>query len=231
MISFLSGTHLRTLPNGLILNVAGVGYNVETPLSTLSSISSEGEPLELYIHTHVREDSLRLFGFVTLDEQVVFGLLLSMSGVGPKVALAMLSTLGIEGIYRAAATEEAASLTTVPGIGPRLAEKIIVELKPKLTKLKNPIELPREFALEAQFMQKSGSEPENPAFSDLEDGLINLGFKPKVIQPLIASLKESMPKGGLQDLLKIALKELTGGGGKSEGKVKSSASQDLGAIF
>lgn len=214
MIDYLLGIHFRTLPNGIIMDVNGVGYGLETPLSTLSKIPALGEKLEVYVYTHVRDDCIRLFGFISLEEKLVFQILLNMPGVGPKVALAMLSTLGSDGIYNAVLKEDLAELSLTPGIGPRLAEKIIVELRPKLDKLRNPIEVPENFKLQVQTVSVSKGAVSNPAFQDLETGLENLGFKPRLISPIVSRLQKSSPDSDLQSLLKKALAEL---GGKRSG--------------
>ncbi len=211
MIGYLAGEHLKTLPYGLILAVNGVGYSIETPLSTLSSLKPEGERIELWIHTLVREDAIRLFGFQTYEEKYVFNLLLTLNGVGPKVGLAMLSTLGVEGVRESAMRESTHLLLQVPGIGPRLAEKIIVELKPKLPKLTEVEFLGSGLSL-AQ-MKRSGGSSENPAalsLLDLKSALENLGFKAKVVDPLLADLSDDARRGlDFQALLKLALGQLT----------------------
>jgi len=135
MIERLSGTVAARSPTGVVVDVNGVGYGVETPLSDLCDIPREGCPVVLWIDTYVREDVIRLFGFRTLERKQMFVVLRSVSGVGPKTALSILSTMSPRHLRAAVLQARPEVLETVPGIGKRLAEKLIVELKPKIEKL------------------------------------------------------------------------------------------------
>src|SRR3989338_5433184 len=117
MIEFLQGIVTRRLPTGVILNVQGVGYGVDLPLPTLCALPEEGKPCSLWIYTRVREDAIKLFGFSTFEDRQAFSVLLNVSGVGPKVALAILSTLSIAQLKSAVETRQTHVLETVPGIG------------------------------------------------------------------------------------------------------------------
>lgn len=134
MIGYLNGTVLSIRGDHLILLVSGVGYKVLTPLSLLVGIQEEST-LSLHIHTHVREDQLSLFGFQDESELSVFEKLISVSGIGPKSALSMLSTNSPSSLAQAIESGDVATLSRTPGVGKRTAEKIIIELKGKLAHL------------------------------------------------------------------------------------------------
>lgn len=134
MIGFLHGKALIIKDNNLILDVSGVGYKILTPLPLLLSVV-EGQDISLYIHTHVREDQLTLFGFKDEGDLFLFEKLTSVSGIGPKSALAMLSVHSPSSIADAVERGDSEALSHTPGIGKRTAEKIIIELKGKLSHL------------------------------------------------------------------------------------------------
>lgn len=139
MIGYLRGNVLTTKENTLILDVSGVGYKVLCPLPLLLSLS-EGDALSLHIHTHVREDQLTLFGFKDDSDLFLFEKLTSVSGIGPKGALSMLSVHSPSSIAHAVENGDAAALSSTPGVGKKTAEKIIIELKGKLQHLLGAVE-------------------------------------------------------------------------------------------
>lgn len=220
-IERLSGTFAATLPTGIILDVNGVGYGVEVPLSTLVKLPHVGTKVSLWISTFVREDSLRLFGFRTYEDRQTFDVLLSLGGVGPKVALAILSTLTLSAIERAVQKNDTKILESVPGVGARLAEKILVELRPKVSRLQVAKQL--EIDEDVTRLDAAAFEPVLPGsdepsasarellFEDLNSALENLGYKDKIIQPLLLKLRKQSEFKDLQDLMRQALKELTQG--------------------
>lgn len=133
MISSLRGTVLQSQPpNALVIEVGGVGFKVNVPASVFDDIDGVGRTAFLHTYLMVREDALTLFGFSTEEQRAVFELLLTVQGVGPRLALAVLSTLSIDILRRAVANEQADVLDRVPGVGKRTAEKIVVSLKDKL---------------------------------------------------------------------------------------------------
>ena len=132
MIARLSGTVLDLRTDRVVLDVGGVGYDLAIPLGTFSALPPVGEKAVLHVHTHVREDALLLFGFATPQEKYVFERLISVSGIGPKVALTVLSGLPLPDLVRAIATQNARVLATIPGVGKKLAERLGLELKEKL---------------------------------------------------------------------------------------------------
>ena len=132
MIARLSGTVLEKHPMRVVLDVGGVGYDVHVPLSSFSAIGEAGAALTLRIHTHVREDALLLFGFASTLEQALFERLIAVSGIGPKLALSVLSGLAPNELVQAISGSDVARLTSIPGIGKKTAERIVLELKEKL---------------------------------------------------------------------------------------------------
>jgi holliday junction DNA helicase RuvA len=132
MIARLCGTVWSIGDNCVVIRTGGVGLRVHTPTSVLEQLDGAGQPVELFTHLHVRENELTLYGFLTEDELALFKLLLSVSGVGPKVALAVLGTVSPEALRQAVVKEEAGLLSRVPGIGPKTAKAIIFHLKDKI---------------------------------------------------------------------------------------------------
>ncbi|HEX4750434.1 MAG TPA: Holliday junction branch migration protein RuvA [Bryobacteraceae bacterium] len=132
MIGHLRGTVLEKHPNQVIVEVAGVGYDVQIPISTYTSLPTEGNPVALRIYTYVREDALVLFGFATPEEKVVFERLISVSGIGPKLAVTVLSGLPTAELVTAIRSSDVQRLVRIPGVGKKTAERMILELKDKL---------------------------------------------------------------------------------------------------
>lgn len=135
MIGHLRGVVIEKHPNQVVLETGGVGYEVQIPISTFTSLPDKGATVALRIYTHVREDTLQLFGFVTLEEKVVFERLISVSGIGPKLAITVLSGLATAELVAAIRTGDVARLVRIPGVGKKTAERIVLELKDKLTGL------------------------------------------------------------------------------------------------
>ena len=132
MIAFLRGRLIDKQPTRLIVDVQGVGYEVHVPLSTFYELAAVGTEVSLHIHTHVREDQLTLFGFLSLQEKILFLQLLKVNGVGPKLAMTLLSGLTPHEMSEAIARGDAAKLKSIPGIGQKTAERIILDLKDKI---------------------------------------------------------------------------------------------------
>ena len=132
MIGHLRGTILEKHPNELIIEAAGVGYSVQIPISTYTSVPDTGASVALRIHTHVREDALVLFGFATAEEKSVFEKLITVSGIGPKLAITVLSGLPTADLITAIRTGDVVGLVRIPGVGKKTAERIVLELKDKL---------------------------------------------------------------------------------------------------
>ena len=132
MIAFLRGTLLEKHPNQVIVDTGGVGYDVIIPVSTFSALPDAGAEVRLRIHTHVREDALSLFGFLTPEEKGIFEKLISVSGIGPKLAITVLSGLNTADLVTAIRNSQVDHLVRIPGVGKKTAERIVLELKDKL---------------------------------------------------------------------------------------------------
>ncbi|HUL75128.1 MAG TPA: Holliday junction branch migration protein RuvA [Vicinamibacterales bacterium] len=138
MIAHLAGTLLDKQVQRLVVDVGGVGYDVLVPLSTYYAVGEPGAPVSLRIHTHVREDALQLFGFSTALELMLFERLIAVSGIGPKVALAVLSGIEPNDLIRAVRDSDLGRLTSIPGVGRKTAERMIVELRDRLPRSEGP---------------------------------------------------------------------------------------------
>ena len=201
MIGRLVGTVAEARPDRVLIDVGGVGYDVAIPLGTYAALPPPGERATLQIHTHVREDALLLFGFATGDERALFEKLLSVSGIGPRVALTVLSGLPLPDLVAAITSQDVRRLSTIPGVGKKLAERLGLELKDKLGNLG------------ASPRGASVSAPANVG-EDAVGALRNLGYRePEARAAVEAAVRESgaMDVLGLSDLsilLQAALKRL-----------------------
>jgi Holliday junction DNA helicase RuvA len=213
MIQMIEGTVRDFFLGGVVVDVNGVGYGAEVPLSTLCGLPKIGEKVCLWTHTHVREDSLRLFGFLSVRERDVFEVLISLNGIGPKVGMAILSTLSVQGVLDAVSYEQAHIFETTPGVGKRLSERLLVDLKPKLKKIIERFSAHGgEFALphsSSPMHQKRDDDGFMDAIDDVKSALENLGFKEAALTKVLAELVKEKPAQDFQGLLKCALKKLT----------------------
>lgn len=216
MIARLIGRKAAVLPTGIILDVNGVGYFLELPLSTLCQLPDSDEPLTLYTHTYLRQDMLKLYGFSSLAQKNAFEILISLSGIGPKVALAILSTLSLNALKQAARSQNQHAFEAVPGIGKRLAEKILVELKPKLAKLEDSHLVGATPSAHGAEQAQNGGQPEllaegeimayrDQLLDDVLSALLNLGFKEKVVTPVVTALIDENPEFKFEQLVRQAL--------------------------
>jgi Holliday junction DNA helicase RuvA len=166
LIGYLRGRLLRTTADGAVVVANGVGYMVSLAATARERLGPVGSELELHVHTHVREDQLALFGFATPQELDLFEQLIQVDGVGPKVGLAILSTASLEVLKRAILAEDVGPIRRAPGVGPRTAQKVIIDLKPKLEAEEAILALPR-----AQAVAGDGEGPRQ-----VEAALRGLGF-------------------------------------------------------
>jgi len=198
VIAHLRGRVLRKSPQEVIVDVAGVGYRVAIPVSTFYRLGEEGTEVSLRVHTHVREDALALFGFLTAHEQDLFERLIQVAGVGPKLAVNILS--GIEAAELAAALRRSdiARLTRVPGVGKKTAERLVVELKDKM-----PPVAPPEADEEAR--------PEATPKEDLLSALAHLGYSRAEAERGVDRALRDDGSGRFEDLLRRALQIVSGG--------------------
>lgn len=198
MIAFLRGRVLEKQPNRVIVDVGGVGYDVAVPLSTFYATGDAGAEVSLRVHTHVREDQLSLFGFATVLELTVFERLITISGIGPKLALAVLSGIDPQELIGALQHNDVARLTRIPGIGKKTAERIVLELRDRLPK-----------AMEALATGSAPPEPVDQLRDDLTSTLVNLGYHRQAIDKTLDRLLKDRPDAEFQDTLRVALKDLS----------------------
>jgi Holliday junction DNA helicase RuvA len=199
MIAFLRGRLLEKHPNRLVLDVQGVGYDVQVPLSTFYDLPEVDVPVGLRIHTHVREDQIALFGFATALELQLFERLLTVSGIGPRVALAVLSGIEPADLVRAVRTSDVARLTRIPGVGKKTAERVCLELKDKL-----PAQTPASVAGEPDRVPA----PEDAMRDDLLSALVNLGYHRAAAEKAVETALKGMSDGAIvfEQALRAALK-------------------------
>ncbi|MGZ6970720.1 MAG: Holliday junction branch migration protein RuvA [Thermoanaerobaculia bacterium] len=195
MIARLSGTVLDLRTDRLVLDVGGVGYDLAIPLGTFSALPPAGEKATVHVHTHVREDALQLFGFSTPQEKYVFERLISVSGIGPKVALTVLSGLPLPELIGAIVSQNARVLATIPGVGKKLAERLGLELKEKLA----------SFGIGAGAPSASGKAS---AVEDAIGALENLGYKLAQAEQAVEKAVRDVGVDDLNKILQAALKSL-----------------------
>ncbi len=198
MIGWLRGRVIGRMAEGeLLLDVGGVGYRVSVPASVLASPGgAEGEDLALHVHTHVREDAIVLYGFADLEQRRSFEALLGAHGVGPALALAVLSTFTPRDLVRAVVDEDLDALCTVPGIGRKTAARLVLDLRSRLA-------LPDDAVAGIPGGSGPGAEPRR----DVRAALAELGYGPDEIRHALSSVPE---EGAVEDLLRHALRELAG---------------------
>lgn len=198
MIACLRGQLAEKHPNRVVVDVAGVGYDVHVPLSTFYRLPEPGDVVALRIHTHVREDTLALYGFGTPFEQQIFEKLIDVSGIGPRLALAVLSGIEPAELARAIQDGNIMRLTSIPGVGKKTAERIALELRDKLAPLVDAGEaVPPAAGFEGAALR-----------DDLLSALVNLGYhRPLAEKAVDAALKKG-DTPTLESLLKLALREL-----------------------
>jgi Holliday junction DNA helicase RuvA len=198
MIAFLRGRVLEKHPNRVIVDVSGVGYDVAVPLSTFYAAGDVGSDIALRVHTHVREDQLALYGFTTVLELSTFERLIAISGIGPKLALAVLSGMESRELIGAIQRGDVVRLTRIPGVGKKTAERIVVELRDRFSK-----------AFEAT---EGIEEPPTHAMrGDLVSALENLGYHRQAVERALEKVTGGSqgPPLTFEDALRAALKELS----------------------
>ena len=202
MIGQLRGRLAEKRPNQVLVDVGGVGYLVLVPLSTYAALGELHTEVTLLIHTHVREDALALYGFVSAREKHFFELLLSASGVGPALALKILSGMSVEELIPAIRGGDLARLTRIPGVGRKTAERMVVELKDKLDAV--PIETGKPAPASA-----AGIE------ADVLSALVNLGYEQRAAETAVAEAKREAGSANFEGLLRAALQSLSAPKGRA----------------
>ncbi|HEY3456389.1 MAG TPA: Holliday junction branch migration protein RuvA [Bryobacteraceae bacterium] len=196
MIGHLRGTILEKHPNQVIVESAGVGYDVQIPISTYTALADAGATAALRIHTHVREDALLLFGFATAEEKALFERLISVSGIGPKLAITVLSGLPTADLVSAIRSGDVAHLVRIPGVGKKTAERMVLELKDKLAS----IDIAGRTAAPA-----SAGAPLDPLDQDVLSALQNLGCSRPAAEEALRKVKERGAPAEFEPLFRAAL--------------------------
>ncbi|MGQ9643176.1 MAG: Holliday junction branch migration protein RuvA, partial [Ignavibacterium sp.] len=191
LIGYLKGKIISAKPTQIILDVNNVGYLIHISISTFEKISDQNE-VSLYIHTYVREDVLNLYGFYTEAEKEMFELLISISGIGPKVALSILSGISVEELQSAIQSENVSRLVSVPGVGRKTAERVVLELKSKVGFIETTASKGIDFTIKQEAVL----------------ALTTLGYNQKVADKIVRDLLSSNPAFTLEELIKKSLAEL-----------------------
>ena len=198
MIASLRGRVVEKQPNRIVVDVQGVGYEVLVPLSTYYDVGDEGSEIALRIHTHVREDALQLYGFLTDLERQVFERLIGISGIGPKLAIAVLSGIESRELVVAVQRADVARLTGIPGIGKKTAERIVLELKDRLASI----------AVPAAAGVAPAAAPGDRLRDDIVSALQNLGYHRPQAEKAVESVLKATPDATFEDALRSVLREL-----------------------
>jgi len=201
MIARISGILIQKSVTHCVVDVHGTGYRILVPLSTFYELPKEDQPVVLHVHTHVREDAISLYGFHTREEREVFQMMISVSGIGPKLAVNILSGIAAGELVRAVTEEDLKRLTGIPGVGKKTAERMILELKDKAAKLV------RDDVTVCTVAVKTGDQVKEDALS----ALVNLGYKGSTVKDVVDRIMRKAPETpSLDQLLKQALRTLAG---------------------
>lgn len=205
MIARLTGTIAQIEANTLILDVHGVGYKVVVPVTTLSEIGDAGAQATLEIYMHVREDEISLFGFAAPEQKKAFEMLIGVGGIGPKVALSILSTMDVATLAESVAAEDTRALTRVPGLGAKTAQRLVLELKDRMAVMAWERKA-------GQMAAKKSKLPDEEYLQDVIDGLIGLGYsRGEARRAAERAMREMADKSNIAAALRAALNVLTGG--------------------
>ncbi len=191
MIGYVEGKLLETLISEVIVDVNGIGYELKVPITTYSSLGKKGSQVSLFVYTHVRENGIELYGFSTAEEKKLFKILLTVNGVGPKIALSLLSGMPFEKLKGVLAQGHIQALVSIPGVGRKTAERIVMELKGKLKIFDTTL------------------SPLSSSFDDAFSALTNLGYKEKDVRDALQKLEgENL---SVEDVIRGALREFSKG--------------------
>lgn len=192
MIAYLKGILIQKTPNAVVVDIGGVGYCATIPLSTFFKLGEENRPVELFIYTHLTDNSLSLFGFSTQDERYLFLKLISISGIGPKLAMNVLSGIGPTELEEAVRESNVARIALIPGIGKKTALRIAMELQEKIEK-------------KEKLLAGKGSKERD----DLVSALVNLGFRKKEVEGVVDGVIQALGvRAGFEKLLRECLKRM-----------------------
>lgn len=194
MIALLRGRLVEKGPNRVIVDVQGVGYEVHVPLSTYYHLGEDGAEVSLRVHTHVREDALQLYGFLTERERQLFERLIGVSGIGPRLAVSVLSGMDTADLVAAVQAGDVGRLTRMPGVGRKTAERIVLELKDRLAPLAAPV-------------PESGDTGSRLRI-DVVSALQNLGYHRPQAEKVVDAIMAAAPEASFEEALRSALREL-----------------------
>jgi Holliday junction DNA helicase RuvA len=199
LIAHITGKLIQKQPNSIVVDVGGVGYELTVPLSTFYDLGEEGAAVSLRVHTHVREDALQLFGFRTEREKKLFLMLLTVSGIGPKLAITVLSGLSVEELVQAIRAGNLAKLVAIPGVGKKTSERMLVELKDKVAGVLPPgLEEPVSAAAQSGEAMRE----------DVISALVNLGYQKAQAEKAVNAVLKQTPDVRFEVALKSALRNL-----------------------
>ena len=205
MIAHLSGTLLSKQATSVIVDVGGVGYDVAIPLSTFYDLGEIGEPVQLRVYTHVREDALQLYGFKTARERELFLQLISVNGVGPNLAIKLLSGMNADEMIASIRTNNLVRLVAIPGVGRKTAERLVVDLRDKIAALSSP-------ALEEEFAAKAAVEGAPTTTEAMRDdamsALANLGYQRSAVEKAVKSAIDEGGELSVEVILRRSLRSL-----------------------
>jgi Holliday junction DNA helicase RuvA len=200
MITLLRGTLLAKAPTEAVVDVGGVGYGVQIPLSTFETLGPAGSAATLHTYLHVRDDALVLYGFATEEERDTFRLLISVNGIGPKMAQGILSGIGVSDLRECIARGNVAVLTSVPGVGKKTGERLVMELREKIGRIGQEVRLPA-----------GAGDDQGRMRSEALLALTSLGYSRQAAEKAIrAALQDGGPNPTLEGLIKSSLRHAGG---------------------
>lgn len=206
MIAHLSGTLLSKQATSVILDVAGVGYEVSIPLSTFYELEDPGSNVQLRIYTHVREDALQLYGFKTARERELFLRLISVSGIGPKLGITLLSGMSAEEMITSIRNNNLAKLTLIPGVGRKTAERLVMELRDKVASLAAGVDEDLGVTAEA-----ASVPTEDSMRADALSALLNLGYQRNAAEKAVTAALGENEEVSVESILRASLRKLAKG--------------------
>jgi len=202
VIAHLTGKLLFKQPNAVVIDVGGVGYEVTIPVSTFYDLGEIGDAVSLRIYTYVREDSLQLFGFRTGREKELFLRLMSVSGIGPKLAVTLLSGMSVDELIPAIRSNDLGRLTAIPGVGKKTAERIVVELRDRMASLAGP-------DAESQFDATPATASGLSLRDDTVAALLTLGYQKAQAEKIVGRVLEQETNHSIEHILRQSLKQLS----------------------
>ncbi len=192
MIGLIRGLLVERAPGQVLVDVAGVGYEIDIPVSTFNALPQAQQTVQLFTHLAVREDAQQLFGFASVEDRDLFRALIRVNGVGPRLALTILSGMDASALAQCVHGNDVKALTGLPGVGKKTAERLIIDLRDRLP--------------EADVSETTATAARGDHFADAETALIGLGFKPQEAARALACVEDS--SADVETLIKLALKEL-----------------------